>query len=97
MQPIKLTAILLSFIFAHYHTLQKQEGYHLRKQQSALGRRKKKRIKWDEVNLRISDRHFRRMFRMSRDCFKELCSKVISYVGESSFKSESYISAFLDN
>ena len=48
------------------------------------------------INERISDRHFRRMFRMSRHCFKLLCQKIISHIGESKFKSEEYIDEFLD-
>ena len=34
---------------------------------------------------------------MSRDCFDDLCSKIIMNVGESVFCSESYIDAFLRN
>ena len=64
---------------------------------AALNRRKKRRIIWSEINDRISDNHFRRMFRMNRNCFKLLCQKIISTVGESKFKSEEYIAAFLVN
>ena len=60
-------------------------------------RRKKKRILWSTVNERISDIQFRRMFRMNRDCFNSLCQRIISKVGESKFKSEMYIDAFLKN
>ena len=38
---------------------------------------------------------FRRMFRMSRERFYNLCQNIITNVGESKFKSESYIIAFL--
>ena len=62
---------------------------------SAKKRRKKERLLWSEVNLRISDLHFRRMFRMTRKCFDLLCSKIIAAVGERAFKSEAYIDAFL--
>ena len=60
-------------------------------------RRLKKRIPWSIVNERISDKQFRRMFRMTRQCFSELCQFIISKVGEKQFKSESYINAFLVN
>ena len=59
------------------------------------GRRKKRRIKWSSVCKRISDKQFRRMFCMTRECFVQLCSKIITSVGEKEFKSESYIDAFL--
>jgi len=61
----------------------------------AKKRRKKVRIPWATINERISDRHFRRMFRMTRDCFALLCSTIISKIGEKQFKSEAYIDAFL--
>ena len=61
----------------------------------AKKRRKKKRILWSEINNRISDLQFRRMFRMTRDCFQLLCDRIIAGIGEASFKSEAYIDAFL--
>ena len=61
----------------------------------AKKRRKKTRILWSTVNERISDAQFRRMFRMNRDCFNLLFQRVIVGVGESKFKSEAYIDAFL--
>ena len=62
----------------------------------ARGRRDKERIQWSELQERISDIHFRRMFRMTRLCFDLLCQKIIAAVGESGFKSEAYIDAFLE-
>ena len=62
---------------------------------NAKNRRVKKRIKWSTVGERISDIQFRRMFRMTRKCFGELCSNITTLVGEKEFKSESYIDAFL--
>ena len=35
------------------------------------------------------------MFRMTRECFKQLTQKIFGFVGEKSFKSEAYINAFL--
>ena len=66
-----------------------------RNSEGAKKRRKKKRIKWSEVSSRISDYQFRRMFRMSRECFSLLCQKITCGVGEKVFKSECYIDAFL--
>ena len=94
---LRLLACAISFIFVEYYnqcySIQRQ--YNLKK--SALQRRKKKRVTWSQVRERISDRHFRRMFRMSHHCFQLLCQKIIAHVGESNFKSEEYIDAFLHN
>ena len=57
----------------------------------------KKRIPWSIVNERISNKQFRRIFCMTRQCFYELCQLNISKVGEKQFKSESYINVFLVN
>ena len=65
--------------------------------QLARNRRKKCRITWSSVSHRISDKQFRRMFRMSRHCFNQLCQHIILSIGEDKFKSESYIDAFLKN
>ena len=92
----KLLVIALSFVFVQYYIDANAYNAYLLKKQSALNRRKKKRLKWSEINLRISDRHFRRMFRMTRPCFHLLCQTIIKSIGESAFKSEQYIDAFLD-
>ena len=62
----------------------------------ARGKRDKECIQWSELQECISDIHFRRMFRMTRLCFDLLCQKIIAAVGESGFKSEAYIDAFLE-
>ena len=59
---------------------------------AAKSRRIPQRISWSEVNKRISNTQFRRMFRMSRQCFDHLCDVIISRIGESKFLSESYSS-----
>ena len=63
--------------------------------ESALSRRPKERMSWSEFNSRVTDSHFRRMFRMSRNCFDLLCCAIISRVTEKKFKSESYLDSFL--
>ena len=37
------------------------------------------------------------MFRMTRDCLSLLCQEILLAIGESQFKSESYINTFLNN
>ena len=88
--PLLLYSILVQYDNDHHARLRSHN-----KSIHALERRRKERIPWDVVNERISDRHFRRMFRMTRCCFSLLCQKIISRVGEKQFKSEAYINAFL--
>ena len=78
----KLLSIPLSFVVVRYHFILKEEQYHFIRRQSALGRRKRKRVKWAEINERISDTHFCRMFRMTRRCFSLLYRKIIASMGE---------------
>ena len=61
----------------------------------ARSRRNKKRVTWEYISERMGDYQFRRMFRMSKDCFNSLCQTIKMKVGESDFKSQEYIDAFL--
>ena len=92
----KLLSIVLSFVLVQHDFSLKDEHSSFVRSQLARNCRKKKRINWAELNTRISDSHFRQMFRMTRPCFKLLCQKIIAAVGESSFKSVVYIRSFLD-
>ena len=90
-----LLPLLLYDIFSQY-AIKKQRFEHIRYlTQKAKSRRVKKHILWSTINEQISEIQFRRMFCMSRDCFNELCKKIIDNVGESAFKSESYIDSHL--
>ena len=92
-KSIHLLRLLISIVAVYYyHQSQDVDPYAL-VSLAALNRRKRVRPSWDEINLRISDTHFRRMFRISRHCFQLLCNKVIANVGESQFKSQHYINA----
>jgi len=42
----------------------------------------KDRVSWFEFNEKITDDHFRRMFRMSRTTFGSLCHKINAKVGD---------------
>ena len=53
----------------------------------------RQRRRWSEFAARLTDRQFRRYFRMSRECFFLLCRRIEENVGEKAFKSE----VFLDN
>jgi hypothetical protein len=49
------------------------------------------RVTWRAFVGKISDEHFRRMFRMHRPSFDKICAKISHHIGEDVFKSESYI------
>lgn len=57
----------------------------------AKQRTPKKRFLWDEFVHSLSDKIFRRTFRMSKACFKLLCIRIRNTVGEEEFKSEEYL------
>ena len=89
-----LPLILCIAISQYESKLQELKMFEMRGKE-AKARRKKKRILWSSVCQRISDKQFRIMFRMTRECFALLCSRVIISIGEKNFKSESCIDAFL--
>lgn len=52
---------------------------------------KKPRIKWSVLSANFSDEKFRRTFRMTRECFQQLCFKIERAIGEKEFRSEDYL------
>ena len=54
-------------------------------------RRLRQRKTWEEFSAALTDRQFRRYFRMPRECFDSLCKKIVINVGEADFKSEAYL------
>lgn len=93
---LRLLIVILSFIFVQHHYDLAALCLHNVISKAAHDRRKKVRIRWSEVNERISDKQFRKMFRMTRDCFKKLCERIIKNIGERNFKSQAYIDNVLD-
>jgi len=61
------------------------------KKSAANNRRFKRRRSWNGFQDRLSDRQFRQYFRMSRECFQQLCNKIEDNVGPDEFKSERYL------
>ena len=90
-----LLAMMLYFYFKQYYVRKYEEEEHEVRRHQALHRRKKTRESWAYLNTKISDVQFRRMFRMERSVFQELYRIIIAGVGESAFKSESYINEAL--
>ena len=48
---------------------------------------------WNAFQANLTDRQFRRYFRMSRESFAYLCNKIETNVGEEVFKSKDYLNA----
>ena len=57
-----------------------------------------KRTEWSSIVDELTEAKFRRMFRVTKECFDHLCNKIQEVVGIHVFKSEEYLkSIFLDN
>lgn len=90
-----LFALLIYYAFNRHQLNSKEFTSSCASSQRAKTRRIRKREEWSSLITRISDIQFRRMFRMSKQCFVALCDIITSRVGESKFKSESCINAYL--
>ena len=55
------------------------------------------RLNWVGFHDNISDQKFRRMFRMPKESFAKLCSKIEDTVGSSNFCSHEHITAYLNS
>ena len=55
------------------------------------------RTNWAAFSQSLHDEHFKRMFRMPRACFKDLCSVIEKRVGERIFCSEKFVKEELAN
>jgi len=66
---------------------------HELKSAAAKRRQPKQRMLWSQFQgtCSLSEFQFRRMFRMPRGCFEELCTSIKNAVGEDEFKSEEYL------
>jgi hypothetical protein len=49
-------------------------------------RRWRQRKSWDDFSASLTDRQFRRYFRMPRECYDLLCKKIRANVGRTSLK-----------
>ena len=78
---------LTLLLFADRQALQKKLISHIRQSQ-AKRRIKRKRMSFHKFKDYLSDRQFRRMFRMPKKCFEELCYSIREKVGEDEFKTE---------
>lgn len=58
---------------------------------AVLNRTLRQRKSWSKFESKLTDRQFRRYFRMPRECFEYLCERIKENVGEHEFKSEQYL------
>ncbi|KAL7544549.1 hypothetical protein ACHAWF_007926 [Thalassiosira exigua] len=58
---------------------------------SASNRKFRQRRSWAQFQESLTERQFRRYFRMSRECFNYLCMRITDNVGEREFKSEDFL------
>ena len=61
------------------------------RKKSSHKRRWHQRKSWQEFSASLTERQFCHYFRMSRECFDLLCTKIESNVGEGIFKSKAYL------
>ena len=61
----------------------------------ALRRVCRQRQSWSSFQHDLTDRQFRRYFRMNKDLFRQLCDRIEECVGSEEFKSEQYLHARL--
>jgi hypothetical protein len=66
--------------------LQKWHDIKEKKRSAARNRKCRQRKSWMAYQDNLTDRQFRRYFRMERDCFDYLCERIIENVGERDFK-----------
>ena len=64
---------------------------------SARQRRCRQRKSWQDFQSKLTDRQFRRYFRMSRNCFAYLRAKIESDAGEQTVKSKMYLTNLKDS
>lgn len=91
---IKIIDLILYILFTQYKIEHKSWYRIWNNSRLAKKRRKKIHVLWSDVNKRISEVQFRRMFRTNMECFDFLGQKIISCVGEKEFKPEAYIDPF---
>lgn len=71
--------------------LRKQHATSQAKHDAAKNRKCRQRTSWSSFQNRLTNKQFRRYFRMERECFHYLCDRIIANVGEGAFKSEEYL------
>ena len=76
---LKTLPLLLYLFFIQYEAALPHSHRSYVNSINGKNRRIKKRIRWSDVNKRIGDHQFCRMFRMTRACFNALSQHIFMY------------------
>lgn len=63
----------------------------------ARHRQYRQRKSWKSFAAYLTERQFRRYFRMSKSVFQDLCNNIVDIVGQDEFKSEEYIDDIMNS
>lgn len=90
--------IWVSQMYASYHeiivpSIKRSNAHSI----AARNRILNSRLSWRSFSASLHEKQFRRMFRMTKKCFDELCECIVNAVGSSSFKNEDYLLMHSDN
>lgn len=94
---MKLLTVLLHFATEALALIEREEQSmlqaHIREQRKMCRSlpAEKTRPTWIGFCNHVSDRHFRRQFRMNRNAFTNMCTKFITAVGESTFRPKNIV------
>ena len=77
--------------------LKMKEKTSLQRSIAAKSRKKKGRVSWQAFNSSLTDSQFRRMFRMSKNCFAYMVSTIEAKVGREKFKSDEFLNSMEKN
>ena len=83
---VSLQSVFLLTLFCLKHQILSEHAA-----AAAADRIPRKRFVWQAFKDSLPPSAFRRMFRMTNECFDELCADIEEVVGEEEFKSEAYI------
>ena len=87
----QLDCVSLVLLLSFFCTLKKKRLLSHARRLQAKHRLKRKRMTFSKFRDYLSDRQFRKMFRMSKTCFEELCDVIRENVGEDEFNSEDHL------
>ena len=77
--------------------LKMKERTSLQRSIAAKSRKKKGRVSWNGFISTLTDGQFRRMFRMSKNCFSSMVSTIEEKVGRENFKSDEFLNSIEKN
>jgi hypothetical protein len=91
LSEMKNAAVELELLKMAVSLLAENEKISQQRKANANKRRFRRRKSWEEFQSNLTERQFRRYFRMSKECFELLCNKIKNNIGEKAFKSEDFL------